>query len=144
MTSSFTYTTGSTERKYYTDDVKIDLLIAGEQARLIDGTLDQDVREITFRVTVKQVWEQSGASDKRPVEMWLDMLGGEVITFKPDSSESASFIIYPDLSHIATAIALKKGTHTREVALRFLSKSSYQYNDSAMTSIAALMTHIGA
>jgi len=144
MTSSFTYTTGSTERKFYADDVKIELITNGEQQRLIDGTLDQDAREIFFRVTVNQVWEQVGASDKRPVAMWLDMLGGEEITFKPDTSGSSSFIIYPDLGHSPTAIALRLGTHRRKVSLRFLSKSTYQYNDSVATTLAALMPHVGS
>ena len=139
MTSSFTYTTGSAEKKYLSNGVEIGLIINGEQVRLIDGVLDQDVRDIAITLDVSTIWEQVDASDKSPGQLWLDLLNGSEITFKPDSDESVSFIILPDLDHVPTVVAISTGIYLETVALRFLSKSTYQPTDSTLTGLVGLM-----
>lgn len=144
MTSSFEYTVAASTKTYYTDSVRIQAIVDGDQQRLISGDMDQDIRDIAFRVTVKQVWEQVGASDKQPQQVWLDLLAETNIVFKPDVSQDGSFVIVPDLSHTATFMATTLGTYLERVELRFISKSTYQPTDTVATDLAALMPFFGA
>ncbi len=144
MTSSFEYTVAATTRTYYSDAVELSARVDGDQQRLISGDMDQDIRDIEILVTVKQVWEQSGASDKAPGALWLDLLAKTNIIFKPDTSESCEFVIVPDLSHTPTFVATIKGTYLETIELRFISKSVYQPADAVMTNLVAMMPFFGA
>lgn len=144
MNSSFEYTVAATTRTYYSDVVQLALRIDGDQQRLISGDIDQDIRDIEILVTVKQVWEQSGASDKSPGALWLDLAAGTNIVFKPDTSGSCEFVVVPDLSHTPTFVATIRGTYLETIELRFISKSVYQPADAVMTNLVALMPFFGA
>lgn len=139
MNSSFEYTVAGSTRTYFSDNVKIDLRIDGDQQRLISGDLDQDIRDIELIVTVKQVWEQVSGTDNRPTQMWLDLLAETNIVFKPDTGEDGSFVIVADITHPATFLATIKGTKLETVALKFRSLSVYQPTDTVMTDLAAIM-----
>jgi hypothetical protein len=139
MTSSFTYTTGPTTHTYLSDDVTVELIADAEQGRTIAGTLAQEVRDLFLRITVRAVWEPSGAGTKSPNQIWLDLLAGTEIKFRPDTTGTdPDIIIKPDLSHNLTLFATKRGTPLESTELRFLSYSVYQPTDTAVTRISAL------
>lgn len=139
MNSSFTYTSGPTTHTYLSDEVRVEIVVDGEQGRTIAGTLAQEVRDVFLRVYVRAVWEPSGTATKSPNQIWLDLLGGTEVKFQPDTSGTdPDIIIMPDLSHNLTLFATRRGTPTENTELRFISKSTYQPTDTAITRISAL------
>ena len=85
--------------------------------------------------------EQVGASTKSANALWLDAIGGAEITFKSDVDDSTSYIIVPDLSHVARFSSVVRGVQLEAADLRFISKSVYQEDASTSTGIAALRPH---
>lgn len=139
MTSSFTYTTGPVTHTYLSDEVRCEIIVDGEQGRTIAGTLAQEVRDLYLRITVRAVWEKSGTATKSPNQIWLDLLNGSEVKFRPDTTATdPDIIIMPDLSHNLTLFATKRGTALEFTELRFLSKSVYQPTDTAITRVSAL------
>lgn len=139
MTSSFTYTSGPTTHTYLSDEVACEIVIDGEQGRTIDGTLAQEVRDVFLRITVRAVWEPSGTATKSPNQIWLDLLAGTEVKFRPDTSGTdPDIIILPDITHNLTLFATRRGTALEATELRFLTKSTYQPTDTAITRVSGL------
>jgi hypothetical protein len=139
MTSSFTYTTGPTTHTYLSDEVRCEIVVDGEQGRTIAGTLAQEVRDVFLRITVRGVFEPSGAGTKSPNQIWLDLLAGSEVKFRPDTSGTdPDIIILPDLEHNLTLFATRRGTALEATELRFISKLTYQPTDTAITRVSGL------
>lgn len=140
MTSSFTYTAGPTTHTYESDEVRCEIVVDGEQGRTIAGTLAQEVRDVFFRITVRAVWEPAAVgATKSPNQIWLDLLAGTEVKFRPDvSATDPDIIIMPDLSHNLTLFATRRGTPLEATELRFLSKNTYQPTDTAVTRVSGL------
>jgi hypothetical protein len=140
MTSSFTYTSGSVTHTYLSDEVRCEIVIDGEQGRTIAGTLAQEVRDVFLRITVRGVWEPASVgATKSPNQIWLDLLAGSEVKFRPDTSGTdPDIIILPDLEHNLTLFATRRGTALEATELRFISKSTYQPTDTAITRVSGL------
>ena len=138
MQASFAY--NSNTYTYYVDKVTISDNTSGRQERLISGDMDTDIQDIEFYFSIVGVWEQVSASDKSANALWLDSKTYD-ITLNPDTSQSTTLVVVPDLSHSPVFSDTTRGVYLETVELRFISKSVYQPTDSVATGLAALRGH---